>query len=284
MEPTPAETDAIRTFCRAWKDQEAARGTHGAAIRACNKARRTAMDVLKQTMEENGATCIAVGDDMYAHVVQNSHSRALTEEVLTTALNDLPLDAFKERDPQTMARTVYDAIQKVRRVARSTVQFRSTPGRMGQEGKLRPRDVRSTYAEYQRQTTDLARLNDERKGQVAAAPPPATTCVDRVKLFMDRAKTNSQSVTLTADDGNDQRYFLRRRESQRLPPVTATAMRSMITRAIQCVREARKDGGVRDPRAFRDALLRDIQERFANRPQVSKTLVTLQRAPVHHKG
>jgi hypothetical protein len=212
--------------------------------------------------------------------MSTKYKRALNPDIITVALSGIDPTILCGPDPSVALTTVYDALEVARVTDRDKVEVSvfgsKDTGSMGAfSGGGTCSAATTVVAKYLDATRGLKAGRAEIKAATEADRNAAAAAAPQVSSFMERGKITSQQIALT-EDGEEKKYYLRRRTNTRRPPLNAAVTKAIIMRSIQSVREAcRTDTGV-DPRGF---LARDIWERIRTRPGQCMVKVSLEPAP-----
>ena len=77
----------IRDFIVATRSIKEIRAEHAPALKQCRETKRATQEALQRVLRAHNTTCVPV-DDQYVRLKTQRSARAVTEEVIRTALDD----------------------------------------------------------------------------------------------------------------------------------------------------------------------------------------------------
>ena len=266
---------AIKTFIVATRELNDIRKAHASTLKTCRETKAATQGQLHSLLQSSNASCVPVGDSLFARVKTNRSQRTITEPMVKEAIEGIPTGILLNSTLDDAVNTVTAAIQQARPVLRSFAALEKHPERGYKE--LEPQPLVLEAAEQY--TAAAEKLKEARATLKAAIGNRPAELKRHERDVSDWLGSNtSQKVDLTIRAGgighatfpSKATFYVRKKETRRRPRITVDMMDEFIRKALGHAR--------RTPDNVRDALAADVLRRLGAVASVASVRVTLDRS------
>lgn len=278
--PTAEERHAVREYCLATRDLEAARLPFQRDKRRLSARKKSARDELYRSMQRSGHECCKVegaGGVGYVQRRTYANRRAVTAAVIAEALAELSADDRATGNEDTFVDAVVRSIAGARVVRKDFVAVRKTKPRTGVAEAASPA-VAAAARDFQEADRSLSACAAAQKEAEEDFVEKLKAVETRVNEFMNRANLTAQRVNVNNTHARTvQTYFIRRKTTQRRPRLSADDIKNAVAQAVRALRGEAPFRGGNALLSRSDAFVGEVLKALAAIPSIYSARITLDR-------